>query len=58
MHDCICKVLLVMEEKMVCGLEGAIREGALTKMRGKRVSVREVKCNVHGDEYCEYEVRY
>ncbi|WP_234536619.1 hypothetical protein [Paenibacillus pseudetheri] len=27
-------------------------------MRGKRVSVREVKCNVHGDECCEYIVKY
>jgi predicted hydrocarbon binding protein len=57
-HDCFCEGLPVLEGKMVCDLEGAIMEGALTKMRGKRVSVREVKCNVHGDEYCEYEVRY
>ncbi|MRN52189.1 V4R domain-containing protein [Paenibacillus monticola] len=57
-HDCFCEGLPVMEGKMVCDLEGAIMEGALTKMRGKRVSVKEVKCNVHGDEYCEYQVRY
>lgn len=57
-YDCFCEGLPVMEGKMVCDLEGAIMEGALSKMRGKRVSVREVKCNVHGDEYCEYEVRY
>lgn len=57
-HDCFCEGLPVMEGKMVCDLEGAIIEGALTKIRGKRVSVREVKCNVHGDEYCEYVVKY
>ncbi|OAB42293.1 V4R domain-containing protein [Paenibacillus glacialis] len=57
-HDCFCEGLPVMEGKMVCDLEGAIMEGALTKIQGKRVSVREVKCNVHGDEHCEYEVRY
>ncbi|ULO06192.1 4-vinyl reductase [Paenibacillus sp. 19GGS1-52] len=57
-HDCFCEGLPVMEGKMVCDLEGAIMEGALTKMRGKRVSVKEVKCNVHGDDYCEYQVRY
>ncbi|AZS17977.1 V4R domain-containing protein [Paenibacillus lutimineralis] len=57
-HDCFCAGLPVLEGKMVCDLEGAILEGALTKIRGKRVSVREVKCNVNGDEYCEYEVRF
>lgn len=57
-HDCFCEGLPVMEGKMVCDLEGAIIEGALTKIRGKRVSVREVKCNVHGDDYCEYVVKY
>lgn len=57
-YDCFCEGLPVMEGKMVCDLEGAIMEGALSQIRGKRVSVREVKCNVHGDEYCEYEVRY
>lgn len=57
-RDCFCEGLPVMEGKMVCDLEGAIMEGALTRILDKRVSVREVKCNVHGDEYCEYEVRY
>lgn len=57
-YDCFCEGLPIMEGKMVCDLEGAIMEGALSQIRGKRVSVREVKCNVHGDEYCEYEVRY
>jgi uncharacterized protein len=55
--DCFCKGLPVLEEKMVCDLEGAIMEGALSKLWGKRVTVREVKCNVHGDEHCEYEIR-
>jgi predicted hydrocarbon binding protein len=41
----------------VCDLEGAIMEGALNKIMDKRVSVRETKCNVNGDEHCEYEVR-
>lgn len=57
-HDCFCEGLPIMEGKMVCDLEGAIIEGALSKIRGKRVSVREVKCNVHGDECCEYIVKY
>jgi predicted hydrocarbon binding protein len=57
-HDCFCEGLPIMEGKMVCDLEGAIIEGALTKIRGKRVSVREIKCNVNGDEYCEYIVKY
>lgn len=56
--DCFCEGLPVMEGKMVCDLEGAIMEGALVKILGRRVSVREVKCNVHGDEHCEYEIRY
>lgn len=56
-EDCFCKGLPVLEEKMVCDLEGAILEGAMTRIVGKRVAVREVKCNVHGDEHCEYEMR-
>ena len=55
--DCFCKGLPVLEEKMVCDLEGAIMEGAMTRITGSRVAVREVKCNVHGDEHCEYEMR-
>nr|WP_245742303.1 hypothetical protein [Fontibacillus panacisegetis] len=27
-------------------------------MWNKRVSVKETKCNVNGDEHCEYEVRF
>lgn len=57
-EDCFCKGLPVVEEKMVCDLEGAIMEGALTRILDKKVFVREVKCNVHGDERCEYEIRY
>lgn len=57
-EDCFCKGLPVSEEKMVCDLEGAIMEGALGHILGKKVFVREVKCNVHGDERCEYEIRF
>lgn len=56
-EDCFCKGLPVMDEKMVCDLEGAIMEGALTRIMNRRVAVRETKCNVHGDEHCEYEIR-
>lgn len=58
MDDCFCKGLPVMDEKMVCDLEGAIMEGALSRMWGKRVNVREIKCNVSGHEHCEYEIRF
>lgn len=54
--DCFCEGLPQLEGKMVCDLEGAIMEGALSQIHGKRVSVKEVKCNVHGDDRCEYEV--
>jgi len=56
-EDCFCKGLPVMDEKMVCDLEGAIMEGALTRIMNRRVAVKETKCNVHGDEHCEYEIR-
>lgn len=55
--DCFCKGLPVDDEKMVCDLEGAIMEGALRKILNRNVAVREVKCNVHGDDNCEYEIR-
>ncbi|MFB6466891.1 4-vinyl reductase [Cytobacillus sp. Hz8] len=42
---------------MVCDLEGAILEGALSKIYEGNVSIREVKCNVNGDEHCEYMIR-
>ncbi len=56
--DCFCEGLPALEGKLVCDLEGAIMEGALSKLLNKRVAVREVKCNVNGDERCEYELRY
>ncbi|GJM75054.1 hypothetical protein HMSSN036_72700 [Paenibacillus macerans] len=55
--DCFCKGLPVIEEKKVCDLEGAILEGALGRILNRKVSVRETKCNVSGDEHCEYEIR-
>ncbi len=56
--DCFCKGLPLLEEKKVCDLEGAILEGALGRIMNRKVSVRETKCNVCGDEHCEYEVRW
>ena len=57
-EDCFCKGLPSLEdEKMVCDLEGAILEGALCKILGRKVSVKEIKCNVTGHEHCEYEVK-
>ena len=57
-EDCFCKGLPTLEEeKMICDLEGAILEGALSKLLGRRVSVREIKCNATGHEFCEYEVK-
>ncbi|MGZ7442508.1 V4R domain-containing protein [Paenibacillus sp. TH7-28] len=55
--DCFCKGLPVIEEKKVCDLEGAILEGALGSILNCKVSVRETKCNVSGDEHCEYGIR-
>jgi len=56
-EDCFCKGLPVLAEKKVCDLEGAILEGALNQIMDRRVSVREILCNVSGDDHCEYEVR-
>lgn len=57
-EDCFCKGLPSLEdEKMVCDLEGAILEGALCRILGRKISVKEVKCNVTGHEHCEYEVK-
>ncbi|BCJ86719.1 4-vinyl reductase [Effusibacillus dendaii] len=57
-EDWSCEGLPVFEGKMVCDLEGSIMEGALRKIPGKQVTVWEVKCNVNGDEHCEYEVTF
>lgn len=57
-HDCFCEGLPEIEGNLVCDLEGAIMEGALSKLYSKRVAVREVKCNVNGDDCCEYEIRF
>lgn len=54
--DCFCKGLPQQKGEMVCDLEGSILEGALHHIMDKRVRVQEVKCNVNGDEHCEYKV--
>lgn len=56
MEECFCKGVPVQEGKLVCDLEGAILEGALTKLWQREVFIREVKCNVNGDEHCEYKI--
>lgn len=55
--ECFCEGLPVIEGQLVCDLEGAIMEGALTKILDKKVFIREVKCNVNGDDNCEYIAR-
>lgn len=55
--DCFCKGLPHREGHYVCDLEGAILEGAVSKVLDKNVKTKEVKCNVNGDSCCEYEVR-
>lgn len=55
--DCFCKGLPTHPGNMTCDLEGAMLEGALMKILDKNVTVQEVKCNVNGDEHCEYKVR-
>ncbi|WP_040205526.1 V4R domain-containing protein [Neobacillus jeddahensis] len=55
--DCFCKGLPVHEGNMTCDLEGAILEGAFSLIYDKKVIVREVKCNVNGDEHCEYIIK-
>lgn len=53
-HDCFCEGLPAHEGKMVCDLEGAILEGALSKVWDQNFRLREVQCNVNGDEHCKY----
>lgn len=54
--DCFCEGLPAHEGNMVCDLEGAILEGALTKVWNRKISIRETKCNVNGDDHCEYKI--
>lgn len=56
--DCFCEGLPVMEGHMVCDLEGAILEGALSQIYEGKINLREVKCNVNGDEHCEYIIKF
>jgi len=56
-EDCFCKGLPVHIGHMTCDLEGAILEGAFSRFYDRKVMVQEVKCNVNGDDYCEYKVR-
>lgn len=56
-EDCFCKGLPVHPGNMTCDSEGAILEGALSQILNRTLMVQEVKCNVNGDDYCEYKVR-
>lgn len=56
-EDCFCKGLPHQTGHLVCDLEGAILAGAISKVLNKNVTSKEIKCNVNGDSYCEYEVR-
>ncbi|MFF2019986.1 V4R domain-containing protein [Paenibacillus sp. NPDC058177] len=55
--DCFCKGLPELGEQMICDLEGAILEGAMSKIMGRKIPIREIKCNASGHEHCEYEIR-
>ncbi|MBP1932352.1 V4R domain-containing protein [Ammoniphilus resinae] len=57
-EDCFCEGLPAQYGNMVCDLEGAILEGALSKVWKRKLSIREVKCNVNGDEHCEYQITF
>lgn len=54
--DCFCEGLAASEGNFICDLEGSILAGSLSKILGKDVQAKEVKCNVNGDERCEYEL--
>lgn len=56
-EDCFCKGLPVHPGNMTCDLEGAILEGAVSSLFDRRTMVKEVKCNVNGDEHCEYVIK-
>lgn len=55
--DCFCEGLPIHEGKHVCDLEGAIMEGAIGKILNKTISSKEYKCNINGDDRCEYELK-
>ncbi|WP_102347257.1 V4R domain-containing protein [Bacillus sp. Marseille-P3661] len=57
-EDCFCEGLPVHEGNLVCDLEGAILEGALSTIYDGKIHVREVKCNVNGDQDCEYKIKF
>lgn len=57
-EDCFCEGLPVHEGNMVCDLEGAILEGALSTIYEGKINIREVKCNVNGDLNCEYKIKF
>jgi uncharacterized protein len=57
-EDCFCEGLPVHEGNLVCDLEGAIIEGALSSIYDGKIHVREVKCNVNGDPDCEYKIKF
>lgn len=56
-EDCFCKGLPVHEGHFICDLEGAILEGAISRLYDGKVLVHEVKCNVNGDDHCEYRIK-
>jgi uncharacterized protein len=55
--DCFCQGLPIHQGNMTCDLEGAILEGALSQIFTENIMIREVKCNVNGDEHCEYVIK-